>query len=291
MKNKLLLSLLLLTFVTVGTAFAQQATLDKLTFTTSGGGYQARAANKMISGSVVIPNTYNNKYVISVDYFNDCQGLTSVTIPNSVTSIVSQAFKGCTSLTSITIPASVTTVGANAFQNCNGLTSVTFQGSPNISNNSFPGGSDLAAKYKAGGAGTYTRPANGTNWTKQVTASAPAPAVNTSLDGFWVSPNGMEITISGNTAVLHYSGSNPLWNDAEYKYFKPGDLKLRNIRSTGNLTWSMQELSIKYNASSPNVATGTQWENSTYTMSADGKTLSENGTVRWIRSSEKVFNN
>ena len=36
--------------------------------------------------------------------------LTSVTIPNSVTSIGGGAFVGCTSLTSITIPNSVTSI-------------------------------------------------------------------------------------------------------------------------------------------------------------------------------------
>jgi len=45
---------------------------------------------------------------------------------------------------------------------------VTFAPGSNItsvSKNSFPG--DLQAKYLAGGAGTYTRPANGSTWTKQ----------------------------------------------------------------------------------------------------------------------------
>jgi hypothetical protein len=277
MKNKVLLSIVLLAFVTAGAAFAQQATLDKLTFTprtVSGKDiYEVKPANNNISGAVVIPATYNNRPVTQILSFSNCKSITSVTIPASVVTINNSIFRNCTNLTSVTFQGSGITMNENATSSAG----------------SFPG--DLAVAYKANGAGTYTRPANGANWTKQGAASAPAPAVNTSLDGFWVSPSGMEITISGNTAVLHYAGSNPLWNDAEYKYFKPGDLKLRNIRSTGNLTWSMQELSIKYNASSPNVATGTQWENSTYTMSADGKTLSENGTVRWIRSSEKVFNN
>jgi len=43
---------------------------------------------------------------------------TSVTIPNSVTSIGENAFYGCTGLTSITIPASVTSIGYNAFGGC-----------------------------------------------------------------------------------------------------------------------------------------------------------------------------
>ena len=49
--------------------------------------------------------------------FSNCTGLTSVTIPNSVTSIGSNAFYGCTSLTSVTIPNSVTSIGESAFYN------------------------------------------------------------------------------------------------------------------------------------------------------------------------------
>ena len=54
----------------------------------------------------------------------DCFGLTSVTIPNSVTSIGAYAFKYCTSLTSVTIPNSVTSIGDLAFANCQKIENV-----------------------------------------------------------------------------------------------------------------------------------------------------------------------
>ena len=57
--------------------------------------------------------------------FSGCSGLTSVTIPNSVTSIGSRVFSGCTGLTSVTIPNSVTSIGHYAFIDCSGLTSIT----------------------------------------------------------------------------------------------------------------------------------------------------------------------
>ena len=51
------------------------------------------------------------------------QGVTSITIPNSVTSIGDNAFYGCNSLTSITIPDSVTSIGEYAFRDCINLIS------------------------------------------------------------------------------------------------------------------------------------------------------------------------
>ena len=50
--------------------------------------------------------------------------MTSVTIPNSVTSIGDWAFSDCTGLTSVTIPNSVTEIGEGAFYYCLGLTRI-----------------------------------------------------------------------------------------------------------------------------------------------------------------------
>ena len=61
--------------------------------------------------------------------FDGCTGLTSIDIPNSVTSIGSLAFSGCSGLTSIEIPNSVTCIGGGAFQNCTSLTSITIPNS------------------------------------------------------------------------------------------------------------------------------------------------------------------
>ena len=84
---------------------------------------------------VIIPETvrYNetiyNVNTIGWAAFQNCSGLTSVTIPNSVTFIDNGAFYGCSGLTSVTIPNSVTSIGEAAFEGCNGLTSVTIPNS------------------------------------------------------------------------------------------------------------------------------------------------------------------
>ncbi|MBR6926686.1 MAG: leucine-rich repeat protein, partial [Bacteroidaceae bacterium] len=63
--------------------------------------------------------------------FCACSGLTSITIPSSVTNIEGDAFMGCTGLTSIDIPNSVTFIGADVFSGCTGLKSVKIGNSLN----------------------------------------------------------------------------------------------------------------------------------------------------------------
>jgi hypothetical protein len=195
-------------------------------------------------------------------------------------------------ITSVTIPASMTVIAGSTFRECPTLTSVTFMGS-NISfssspkgnsMDSFPAAGDLQAKYQAGGAGTYTRSAGGTVWTK----TASVPVVNYSLDGSWrVQPSGnIIINISGNTAVFsYYNPSGTLGKSATDKgYIKVGDQAFRNLRSTGNITWSGQVLRVTYNTRTPDVATGTTWDNLTITMDPSGITFTDSTGSTYIRA-------
>lgn len=101
---------------------------------------------------VVIPFEHNGLPVKAIEAlaFKDCTEITSVVIPDSITSIGVAAFRGCTGLTtviipenstlaaidgsafcecsaliSITIPDSVTTIDGSAFYDCSSLVSIT----------------------------------------------------------------------------------------------------------------------------------------------------------------------
>ncbi len=61
--------------------------------------------------------------------FSGCESLTSIGIPDSVTSIGDGAFDRCSSLSNIAIPESVRSIGKNAFCGCSSLTSIAIPNS------------------------------------------------------------------------------------------------------------------------------------------------------------------
>lgn len=53
-----------------------------------------------------------------------CEKLTSIVIPEGVTSIGERTFRGCSSLTSVTLPSTLTSIGPSAFKGCSTLTNI-----------------------------------------------------------------------------------------------------------------------------------------------------------------------
>ena len=94
---------------------------------------------------VVIPSKINGVTVETIGhaaFFNSA--VTSVTIPDSVTSIDDNAFGFCSQLTNISIPNSVTDIGFSAFAHCTSLKSITLPSSlSSISEALFSGCSQL----------------------------------------------------------------------------------------------------------------------------------------------------
>lgn len=100
---------------------------------------------KGTAADVTIPSCYKGKPVTMIDhaaFFNSV--VTSVTIPDSVTSIGDNAFGFCSQLTNISIPNSVTDIGFSAFAHCTSLKSITLPSSlSSISEALFSGCSQL----------------------------------------------------------------------------------------------------------------------------------------------------
>lgn len=85
---------------------------------------------KGTAADVTIPSRYKGKPVTTIGhaaFFNSA--VTSVTIPDSVTSISDSAFVNCPQLTNISIPNSVTYIGFSAFNSCTSLKSITLPSS------------------------------------------------------------------------------------------------------------------------------------------------------------------
>lgn len=135
-------------------------TYENLTYTVSGGKVTITDCAESVAGPITIPETIAGYPVttIAISAFEDCAGLTAITIGKNVSLVGARAFAGCTALESITvaegnavyhsadnclietssktlvagcktsvIPAdgTVTAVGSMAFYKCAGLTAVT----------------------------------------------------------------------------------------------------------------------------------------------------------------------
>ena len=127
------------------------------------------------STSITSCNINNNCKFIRENAFKNCSMLTTIIIPDGVTSIGNNTFFCCSSLTSITIPNSVTSIGDFAFEGCRVLTSVSIPNSViSIGDRAFEGCNSLSynnydnAKYLGNSENPYVALINTT--TKEITS-------------------------------------------------------------------------------------------------------------------------
>jgi len=146
--------------------------------------------------NVVIPSKIGNDTITFIEDWAFCnKNLTSVTIPDNVTSIGVAAFKGNYELTNVTIGNSVTFIRREAFM-ATSLTSVTIGANVEIEPDDYYGYSSLSGledTYINGGkqAGTYTIDAESNKWTKQAS----------------LSQNSGDFITNGNGIITNYNGN------------------------------------------------------------------------------------
>ena len=91
--------------------------------------------------SVIVPATFNNLPVTGIEdgAFTDCAALTSISLPDVITTIGNNAFMGCTSLENVIFGTGPISIGDSAFENCTALTSITLPTDATTGTNTFKG--------------------------------------------------------------------------------------------------------------------------------------------------------
>lgn len=98
----------------------------RLALSNDGTYYTVAGIGAYTDTNIIIPETYKGLPVKAIESsaFYKCTDITSIVIPNSVTSIGQSAFYDCSSLTSVTIPNNITRISVGAFAGCYALKDV-----------------------------------------------------------------------------------------------------------------------------------------------------------------------
>ena len=166
-------------------------------------------------GAVSIPGTINGLPVtsIGISAFQHGTGLTSVTIPSSVTGIEDDAFAWCSGLTNVTIPSSVTNLAANdAFYGCTSLAAINVDGAnPSYSSVNgvlFDKNQSTLLAYPEGEVGSYAIPSGVTGIGTSAFANCAALAGVTLPDTVASVGAGAFENCPG-LSVLYFTGNSP----------------------------------------------------------------------------------
>jgi hypothetical protein len=104
--------------------------------------------------------------------FNNNYSLTSIYIPNSVTSISNQAFYQCSGLTSINIPSGVTSINSWAFEGCSSLDSITVEATtpPTLGSGAFTNTNNCPIYVPSGSVNAYKAAEYWSNYASRIQA-------------------------------------------------------------------------------------------------------------------------
>ena len=112
------------------------------TVTNNGTEYSVTKIGEYAFQGSAVTSVYMPESITSIEYdaFSECQNLESVTLPESLTTLGIRAFGGCQSLKAIKIPSGVTAIPGYCFNGCVSLESVTIpEGVTAIGHDAFNG--------------------------------------------------------------------------------------------------------------------------------------------------------
>lgn len=109
-----------------GNAFSQNSALQAVTFNDGLDGIGGSAFSNTGLTTVTLPNSLT---YLGSSAFSSCKDLASISIGTGITEIPYNCFTGCNALTSVDLPEHVTSIGGGAYSYCNGLVSITLPSS------------------------------------------------------------------------------------------------------------------------------------------------------------------
>ena len=109
-----------------GNAFSQNSALQAVTFNDGLDGIGGSAFSNTGLTTVTLPNSLT---YLGSSAFSSCKDLASISIGTGITEIPYNCFSGCNALTSVDLPEHVTSIGGGAYSYCNGLVSITLPSS------------------------------------------------------------------------------------------------------------------------------------------------------------------
>lgn len=109
-----------------GNAFSQNSALQAVTFNDGLDGIGGSAFSNTGLTTVTLPNSLT---YLGSSAFSSCKDLASISIGTGITEIPYNCFSGCNALTSVDLPEHVTSIGGSAYSYCDGLVSITLPSS------------------------------------------------------------------------------------------------------------------------------------------------------------------